>query len=140
MSLGSDTSQWLLQWHDVGDDRVCDGCIARHDMSPMTLADWEAYGLPGSGDTECGDNCRCVLFPVGMLDISQSILGVPIEPSPGGGVMVAPLIYDNLGVLLGEWKLLTNDEPLPQEFYEVYSSEAREQLLRDLIDKRTAGV
>jgi hypothetical protein len=137
--LSSNIDEWLLAWHDVGDNRVCDGCIARHGMKPMTLAEWEVYGLPGSGDTECGDNCRCVLFPVGALDVSQSILGVPIEPGADGGAVVGALVYDALGKLMQEWNVLTGGEPLPMEFYSIETRAAREQYLRDLIDKRKAG-
>ncbi len=56
------TGATLERWQSVQDDRVCEDCEARHG-SVQTHAEWEADGLPGSRNTVCNGNCRCILVP-----------------------------------------------------------------------------
>lgn len=57
---GGVTPSTLERWVSVQDDRVCEDCEARHG-AVQTHQDWEADGLPGSENTICDGNCRCVL-------------------------------------------------------------------------------
>jgi len=41
---------------------TCPDCLERHNQS-QKWEDWEAEGLPRSGATVCGQNCKCVLIP-----------------------------------------------------------------------------
>jgi len=41
---------------------TCPDCLDRHNQA-KTWAEWEAEGLPRSGATVCGQNCKCVLLP-----------------------------------------------------------------------------
>lgn len=53
----------LWDWLGIVDGKICDDCLSRHNMSAQTWEQWEAIGLPGSGATMCGQNCRCILIP-----------------------------------------------------------------------------
>lgn len=41
---------------------TCPDCLERHNLIKK-WADWEEEGLPRSGATVCGQNCKCVLLP-----------------------------------------------------------------------------
>ena len=41
---------------------TCPDCLERHNQSKK-WEEWEAEGLPRSGATVCGQNCKCVLLP-----------------------------------------------------------------------------
>jgi hypothetical protein len=43
----------------------CGDCLANADKDAMSFADWQDEGLPGMGNTECGEYCKCSLDPVG---------------------------------------------------------------------------
>lgn len=53
------------------DKNVCRGCVDRH-LRKQTMDDWRSEGIPGSAPTPCGDFCRCVLIPIGVMDIRPS--------------------------------------------------------------------
>ena len=53
-----------FQWQTASDGIECDDCAAR-DQEKATLEEWENIGLPKSGFSVCGSNCRCVLVPMG---------------------------------------------------------------------------
>jgi len=59
---GAGTGQLLIRVSE-GDDHVCDGC---EDLSGAigTIAEHEAWGLPGPASCLGGEYCRCVLVPV----------------------------------------------------------------------------
>lgn len=42
--------------------KTCPDCLARHGKI-KTYEEWEAEGLPRSGQTVCRDNCHCILVP-----------------------------------------------------------------------------
>lgn len=50
------------------------GCRERHDIGGLTLDEWEANGLPGSGWSACRGNCRCLLVPDQLLEIEGEVL------------------------------------------------------------------
>ena len=50
-----------FQWITAG-GRVCPDCEPRHG-EVMTMIGWRAIGVPKSGFSVCGANCRCVLVP-----------------------------------------------------------------------------
>lgn len=73
----------LLSWVTVGDAGVCDDCDALGRTAPQSLDSWERRaGLPGSGQTACRGNCRCVMIPEGVLgtdfDVIDPVLIRPI--------------------------------------------------------------
>jgi hypothetical protein len=39
----------------------CDDCLANSSMDAQSFGEWESFGLPGSGNTECGEYCKCTL-------------------------------------------------------------------------------
>jgi hypothetical protein len=41
---------------------TCEDCLERHGQV-MEWSEWESEGLPRSGVTVCGQNCKCVLLP-----------------------------------------------------------------------------
>jgi hypothetical protein len=41
----------------------CDDCSQNSGMESKTLIEWQSIGIPGSGNTICGDYCRCILVP-----------------------------------------------------------------------------
>jgi len=46
----------------------CDDCLDRATWPAMTFAEWQDNGLPGSGVTRCGHNCRCSLVPADIAN------------------------------------------------------------------------
>lgn len=52
---------WVLE--EAGDVKHCSGCLEREGQV-MTYAEWEVEGLPGSGVTDCDENCLCHLEEV----------------------------------------------------------------------------
>lgn len=44
----------------------CGDCVERSQEPAQTLAEWEAIGLPGIGNTECDGYCKCTLVPEGV--------------------------------------------------------------------------
>ena len=51
-----------FQWVTVGDGKVCPDCEERHGETG-TMEFFELLGLPGSGFSVCGPNCRCKVIP-----------------------------------------------------------------------------
>jgi len=51
-----------FQWVSVGDGKVCPDCEERHGETG-TMEFFELLGLPASGFSVCGSNCRCQLVP-----------------------------------------------------------------------------
>jgi hypothetical protein len=39
----------------------CEDCVNNSEMEPQLYEDWESIGLPGFGNTQCGDYCKCTL-------------------------------------------------------------------------------
>jgi hypothetical protein len=48
---------------------TCPDCLDRHNQE-KSWAEWEEEGLPRSGATVCGQNCKCVLLPTEATIIS----------------------------------------------------------------------
>ena len=51
-----------FQWVSVGDGKVCPDCEEKHGETG-TMEFFELLGLPASGFSLCGPNCRCTLVP-----------------------------------------------------------------------------
>lgn len=51
----------LYVWSVVFVD-TCPDCLARHGKT-ATWKEWEKQGLPRTGKTRCGKECKCVLLP-----------------------------------------------------------------------------
>lgn len=47
---------------------TCPDCLARHN-NIASWEDWEAQGLPRTGATVCGANCKCVLLPAEVTEL-----------------------------------------------------------------------
>jgi hypothetical protein len=47
---------------------TCPDCLERHNKT-KPWEEWEAEGLPRTGQTVCKENCRCVLLPSSTLEI-----------------------------------------------------------------------
>ena len=47
---------------------TCPDCLARHGQV-REWEEWEGAGLPRSGQTVCGSNCKCVLLPEETTEI-----------------------------------------------------------------------
>lgn len=56
---GADLFEWVLD----PTAEHCGDCLANADKDPMTFEEWQAVGLPGMGNTECGEYCKCSLDP-----------------------------------------------------------------------------
>lgn len=51
-----------LKWElDPTVKEHCDDCLANSEADPKTYEEWEQIGLPGFGNTECREYCRCSL-------------------------------------------------------------------------------
>lgn len=50
----------IYRWQYTPGAAHCKGCLDRNGQD-ATLQEWESRGLPGSGVTECQDNCLCDL-------------------------------------------------------------------------------
>lgn len=51
-----------FQWVSIGDGKVCPDCEEKHGEEG-TMEFFELLGLPASGFSICGPNCRCILVP-----------------------------------------------------------------------------
>ena len=60
-----DTRLW--DWLGIADNVMCDTCRRNHFDVPKTYEEWQRVGLPGAGNTECQENCRCTLIPAGSM-------------------------------------------------------------------------
>jgi hypothetical protein len=58
----------LWDWVGIVDGKICPDCLERHKTKAKTWEDWEEIGLPESGATSCGKECRCILVPEGDLE------------------------------------------------------------------------
>ena len=54
----------LFRWEleDLADH--CDTCLANASLEPQTWDAWEELGIPGAGNTDCGQYCKCTLVGV----------------------------------------------------------------------------
>jgi len=54
----------LFRWEleDLADH--CDTCLANASLDPQTWDAWEELGIPGAGNTDCGQYCKCTLVGV----------------------------------------------------------------------------
>ena len=66
------------KWQTVGKS-ICPDCKDRHGQV-MTFEQWELSGMPKSGFSVCGSNCKCEIVPVGSWVKDQ--MKVPID-QPG---------------------------------------------------------
>ena len=52
----------MLRWElDPTVREHCPDCLRNASLPSRSYADWEAMGLPGFGNTECTDYCKCTL-------------------------------------------------------------------------------
>lgn len=58
----------MMRWTTESDENVCDDCEARAG-DVRSMLEWEAIGLPKSGFSVCGTNCRC--------ELTEETLGAP---------------------------------------------------------------
>jgi hypothetical protein len=59
------TDQDRLDWElDPTVKEHCTDCLRNAELEPRSFDDWATIGLPGAGNTECGNYCKCTLRPV----------------------------------------------------------------------------
>jgi hypothetical protein len=73
---GLDKVDGMWEWLGISDKKICDDCEARNKKSPQKWIEWESEGLPGTGITICGSNCRCRMVIVESIE------------KPKGGIVV----------------------------------------------------
>lgn len=62
-----DGSEDLLRWTlDPTVQEHCATCLSLSTQAPRTFAQWESIGLPGEGNTDCANYCKCSLERVGV--------------------------------------------------------------------------
>jgi hypothetical protein len=129
-----DSYTW--SWLDMGDDKVCPDCEALAKLPPASFTEWETKRtLPARGDTVCGDHCRCVLFPEGMIRTSPDLLsGEKIVIKDVGDLVVSLDVsyelfsyYDDLIAL---YHRATGGERLPDDLYRIPSVDGRIEFLK----------
>ena len=52
-------------WVAIADQGTCDDCLDRANSGSHPYSYWVGIGLPGTGNTICGDYCRCDVVPSG---------------------------------------------------------------------------
>jgi hypothetical protein len=77
-----DGASELFEWVLDPEADHCGDCIANAAKEPMSFADWESEGLPGMGNTECGEYCKCSLDPVAPEAGTGTEPTTPPEPEP----------------------------------------------------------
>lgn len=69
----AEAGEITFTWRAMGDGLMCPNCAVRHGVGGLTLADWQAHGLPGDEEVACShDECRCVLLPDNLLSVGQA--------------------------------------------------------------------
>jgi hypothetical protein len=127
----------LWSWQDMGDNKVCPDCLRLSQMPPATLTVWQTERTePGRGDTVCGDYCRCIFFPEGLLEIYPDLKtgGKIIIPDEGRLILDPKTTYETfreLDDLIVEYKTLTSGKKLPPEYFAIESVDRRIVFLRD---------
>jgi hypothetical protein len=53
---------------------TCPDCLQRHG-NIATWDEWEAQGLPRTGQTVCKEHCKCVLIPEGATELTPIYRG-----------------------------------------------------------------
>jgi hypothetical protein len=53
--------QKLIWQLDPTAQEHCTDCLMNEGMAARTHEEWMQIGLPGSGNTECGEYCKCLL-------------------------------------------------------------------------------
>jgi hypothetical protein len=129
----------LWSWLNMGDNRVCDDCERLSKLQPMTLTEWQTnHTEPGRGDTICGDHCRCLFFPEGLLQIFPDLKTGGKIIIPDSGALMVDLktpyeLFADLDELIGEYKAVTGGRKLPSEYYELDSVDKRIKFLIDYL-------
>lgn len=53
---------------------TCPDCLERHN-NIATWDEWEAMGLPRTGQTVCKENCKCMLIPAEATELAPIMRG-----------------------------------------------------------------
>jgi len=59
---GLEQVETMFMWQAISSN-ICKDCVALNGQV-RTYLEWMEYGLPGSGHTVCGNNCKCQLVKV----------------------------------------------------------------------------
>ena len=86
----------LWSWLAIVDGKICPDCLDRHGWTAMTWEEWEAVGLPDSGNTICGQNCRCILTPAGSVKKEDGGLKRPVKVPPKPKEILSQKIDPNI--------------------------------------------
>ena len=106
-----------LIWRAVYDKRTCPDCEERHGVGGLTMDEWAASGLPGTGHTSCGGNCRCTMLPEDLLSVDADILE-PFEIKPA--LDAVPSVDDPIDAarIAGNIRLMEDFRPGGRARYE----------------------
>jgi len=61
---GIKESAELFRWELEDLAEHCNTCLANASLEPQTWDAWEELGIPGAGNTDCGQYCKCTLVGV----------------------------------------------------------------------------
>jgi hypothetical protein len=134
---GDILDDYLWEWLDMGDDKVCPDCARLSSMEPVSFTEWETERtLPGRGDTVCGDRCRCVLYPTDLVATHPDL-------KSGGKVVIKDIgdltvsldipyeIFQTYDDLVVRYRQATSGGTLPDEIYYIDNIDGRIKYLQD---------
>jgi len=114
----------ILRWVTIGDDRSCFDCVGRHGEEG-TLKYWQAAGLPGSGFSVCGANCRCTFVASGYKGENLE------QPLVRKKTKIPSRIIRSVGLREKQIKTITKGIPedailliIVKDHYEAYGNDA----------------
>jgi hypothetical protein len=137
----------------MADEKVCDDC-EKLSGETKTTEQWAAEGGPGHRGTQCGQLCRCELFPElpedeqamidRVVDSVESRIQVILDETKGNRISLKD--YDGIGLgaltyaQISEFERLVrayNEAvgPLPQEFYALRDIKKELAWLRERVDE-----
>lgn len=103
-----DADEW--EWITTS-AKPCDDCAPRHG-EVKEYREWEAIGLPRSGFSVCGDNCKCALVPAVQV---------------GRSMEDGPVVVDPVEKAREEYKEKIKSDPETKARHESYLAEMREK-------------
>jgi hypothetical protein len=130
----------LWSWIDMGDDKVCPDCGRLAALPPRKMSEWETE--PGRGDTVCGDHCRCLFFPEGLLEIYPD-LKTEGKINIDDGLLIGEVenmntsyeTFAELDALIGQYKDVTGGLKLPPEYYAINNVNKRIEFLNNWLEE-----
>lgn len=136
---------YLYDWVDVGDSKVCPTCRRRGNEPPRLFNEWEA--TPGDGQSECDGYCRCIFLPHAIVEFDTSF--------EGGKTILMDLtnrranfpisltfeeqVFKQVDELVEEYEAITGNWNLPDLFYNQPGGDKKRDFLKDVISSIRKG-